>query len=221
MDWELGIEEMRILGSLMEKQTTTPDQYPLSINALIQACNQKSNREPVLALSEPDVRVAVNTLMRRRLVRHASGYGGRVSRYEQRLAGTRDCALPLGAEATALLCLLLLRGPQTPGELRARGQRLAEFPDMASVENALQELASQADGALVVALPREAGKRESRYAHTLGESNRTCDAPATAGEHPPTPPVSPSTAAPTPSLEDRVTALEAAVADLRSRLDLD
>lgn len=212
MEWNLNADELRVLGSLLEKQATTPDQYPLSVNALVSASNQKSNREPVMALSEGDVGLALNGLLRRSLIRHASGYGGRVSKYEHRVAEGAGGPLALDARQRAVLCLLLLRGPQTPGELRGRSHRLAEFPDIATVEETLQSLEQHPAGALVERLPREAGKRESRYLHTLGseESRQAAREAAAAAD---------AGAPAREGLEQRVRALEDEVAVLRSRLD--
>jgi len=168
MDWDLEADELRVLGCLMEKERTTPDQYPLSVNAIVNACNQKSARDPVMSLNEGDVRAALGSLTRRGLVRMASGYGGRVSKYQHRLGDSTNAAVRVSPEQFALLCVLILRGPQTPGELRSRSQRLFEFPDTAAVEAALESLEQHDTGRLVECLPREPGKRESRYAHRLG-----------------------------------------------------
>lgn len=168
MEWDLEADELRVLGCLMEKEKTTPDQYPLSVNALVNACNQKSARDPVMSLNEGDVRAALGSLTRRGLARMASGYGGRVSKYQHRLGESGNAAVRVSPEQFALLCVLMLRGPQTPGELRSRCQRLFEFPDTGAVESALETLENHDTGRLVERLPREPGKRESRYAHRLG-----------------------------------------------------
>lgn len=205
MDWKLTPEEIRVLGCLMEKEATTPDQYPLSINALLNACNQKSNRDPVMTLSEPDVRVTVNGLLRRGLVRHASGYGGRVSKYEHRFGSERSSALELGSPQRALLCLLFLRGAQTPGELRSRAQRLADFSEVSAVETTLISLEQHDAGCLVARLPREPGKRESRYRHCLGSEELPSPLQSAPVE----------SDSPAGTLETRVEALEHEVAELR------
>lgn len=211
MEWNLNADELRVLGCLMEKERTTPDQYPLSVNALMNACNQKSARDPVMALNEGDVRAALGSLTRRGLARMASGYGGRVSKYQHRLGDTANAAVRLGPEQFAVLCVLMLRGPQTPGELRSRGQRLFEFTDTAGVESTLQALGNHDTGRLVERLPREPGKRESRYAQLLGtgqpEPRQEWDQPV---RHEPAPAAD--------SLEDRVAALEREVERLTGQL---
>jgi len=156
--------EVRVLGCLLEKETTTTDQYPLSLNALTNACNQKSNRDPVMELDEATVRDTLEDLMKRRLVTEVSSFGSRVEKFKHRFCNTEFSELQLGEQGRAILCTLFLRGPQTPGELRTRTNRLCTFSDIGQVESELQKLAEYEDGALVVRLPREAGKRESRFA---------------------------------------------------------
>ncbi|HKJ95283.1 MAG TPA: YceH family protein [Gammaproteobacteria bacterium] len=214
MEWNLSPEEVRVLGALIEKEATTPDQYPLSINTLTQACNQKSNRTPVMTLSEPDVRLTVNGLLRRGLVRHASGYSGRVSRFEHRLGSTSVLAVRLDPPELAVLALLFLRGAQTPGELRARSQRMTDLADIPAVEDALHHLETHPDGPLVWALPREPGKREQRYDHRLGQ---TAGADEHAGDAAgPSEAVLPADQADSAgALESRISALEQEVASLR------
>ena len=160
---ELNPTEMRVIGCLMEKEVTTPDQYPLSLNALVNACNQKSNREPVMTCSEGDVQEAVDALTARSLVTEISSFNSRVSKYQHRFCNTEFSDLQFSAAQTAILCLLFLRGPQTPGELRSRSGRLHNFANREEVEAALSALQSMTGGPFVQALPREAGKRESRY----------------------------------------------------------
>ena len=155
MEWNLSPEELRVLGSLVEKASTTPEQYPLSVNALRSACNQKSSRDPVMDLDESGVREAITSLTRRGLVKMGSGYGGRVSKYAHRF-GEAASGLALEADQVAVLCVLFLRGPQTPGELRARTQRLHEFADTAAVEAVLEWLEHHAQGPLVRRLEQEA-----------------------------------------------------------------
>jgi len=221
MDRDLDREELRVLGCLIEKEATTPDQYPLSINALVQACNQKSNRDPVMSLAEADVRSAVTSLTRRGLVRQASSYGGRVNRFEHRLARGPASALDVTPEGLAILCVLMLRGPQTPGELRSRTQRLAPFADTDAIEATLSDLSARADGALVERMAREPGKREARYRHRLGALGEPAATDATApASSEPAPGGGPAPASgPSATLESRVAALEEAVAELRARLD--
>ncbi|MCP5466466.1 MAG: YceH family protein [Sinobacteraceae bacterium] len=156
--------EARVLGCLIEKEITTPDQYPLSLHALLAACNQKSNREPVLSLAERELQAGVEALQRRHLVVEKSGFGSRVPKYQHRLCNTEFGTLHFDPQELAILCELLLRGPQTPGELRSRAARMASFADAAAVEQVLERLASRADGPFVRRLAREPGRREARYA---------------------------------------------------------
>ncbi|ENC6732060.1 YceH family protein [Vibrio navarrensis] len=165
MKIELTAVEARVIGCLIEKEVTTPDQYPLSLNALTNACNQKSNREPVMNLSESDVLDAVDQLIARRLVSDESGFNSRVSKYQHRFCNTEFGDLKLSAQEKGIVCCMLLRGAQTPGELRTRTNRLANFADVKEVETVLDRLASGERGQLVVKLPIEPGKRESRYMH--------------------------------------------------------
>ncbi|TMP28725.1 DUF480 domain-containing protein [Pseudoalteromonas rubra] len=157
--------EQRIIGCLLEKQTTTPDQYPLSLNALTNACNQKSNREPVMSLTESDVLDTLAQLEQKRIVVCDEGLSGRVNKYQHRFCNSEFGSLKLTEQQRAIVCLLLLRGPQTPGELRTRSGRLAEFATVGEVEAALNELQQQE---LAMRLAREPGKRESRYQHLFG-----------------------------------------------------
>ncbi|EJL6400323.1 YceH family protein [Vibrio navarrensis] len=165
MKIELTAVEARVIGCLIEKEVTTPDQYPLSLNALTNACNQKSNREPVMNLSESDVLDAVDQLIARRLLSDESGFNSRVSKYQHRFCNTEFGDLKLSAQEKGIVCCMLLRGAQTPGELRTRTNRLANFADVKEVETVLDRLASEERGQLVVKLPIEPGKRESRYMH--------------------------------------------------------
>ena len=208
---QLSTHEVRVLGSLMEKYSTTPDIYPLSFNALQAAANQRSSRDPVLDLAEDDVRQALHALEDRGLASTARGGLGssssRVPKYEHHAR----TVLNLRRDETALLCLLLLRGPQTPGELRSRADRLFSFDDLPAVISALDRLAnrpSSADaaitGPLVSVLARQPGSREVRYAHLLG------DLPAVA---------TPATfAPPSPEAADAVATLAAQVATLEHRV---
>lgn len=216
MDQDLSEEELRVLASLVEKAATTPDQYPLSINGLVQASNQKSNRDPVMALGDADVREAITSLTRRRLVRQTASSGSRVSRFEHRLGRGPGSPLNASPEQLAVLGLLMLRGPQTPGELRTRAHRLAAFADIETVEATLTSLAEHTQGVLVERLPREPGKREYRYRHCLAakESGVAGVAAAAAPAVP-----EPTTAADGESLEARVAVLEQEVAELRMRFD--
>ena len=154
--------ECRVLGSLMEKEATTPEYYPLSLNALVNACNQKSNRDPAMNLDEGAVREALHCLEEQSLVRSVSPADSRVTKYEHRLQE----AFNFYRHETAILCLLLLRGPQTPGELRSRSERIHSFDDLAAVQSSLQHLMKR-EPPLVKPLPRQPGTKETRYAHLL------------------------------------------------------
>lgn len=205
MKVELTAIEARVIGCLIEKEVTTPDQYPLSLNALTNACNQKSNREPVMSLSEADVLDAVDALIERRLVSDESGFNSRVSKYQHRFCNTEFGDLQLTKQEKGIVCCMLLRGAQTPGEIRTRTNRLATFNDVKEVENVLEHLASDEKGPLVVKLPREAGKRESRYMHLFcGEVDVSELAVASA--------------APSSAGSERIAQLEQEVAELREEL---
>lgn len=165
---ELNGCEARIIGCLIEKQLTTPEQYPLSLNALVAACNQRSNREPVMALTESTAQQALDLLKKRHLVTDRSGFGSRVTKYAHRFCNTELARLQFSPQELAIVCVLLLRGPQTPGELRTRAHRLYPFEDVHEVEATLQRLGQHREGPFVVRLPREPGRRESRYSHLFG-----------------------------------------------------
>ncbi len=162
MDTLLTATEIRILGSLIEKEMTTPDYYPLTLNSLTTACNQKSNRDPVMALDETDVVKALDTLRFKGLALQASGEGSRVPKYGHNL----EAKLHFEPEQLAILCELFVRGPQTLGELRTRCERMRPFADLAAVEEVLVELMEH-EPPLVVKLPRQPGRKEQRYAHLL------------------------------------------------------
>lgn len=155
--------ETRVLGVLIEKQSITPDTYPLTPNALTAGCNQKSSRHPVIDASEQEVQAAIDGLKQRTLVTESYGASGRVLRYAHNLPKV----LNLGQTATVLLAVLMLRGPQTPGELRTNCERLYRFPDISALEAYLEELAGRSSGALVAKLPRQPGSREHRWAQLL------------------------------------------------------
>jgi uncharacterized protein YceH (UPF0502 family) len=154
--------EARVLGALMEKETTTPEYYPQSLNALVNACNQKSNREPVMSLDEDTVRTALYNLRNKGLAATASGTDSRVAKYEHRMQEVFNFT----RGENAIMCVLLLRGPQTPGELRGRTERMFKFEELSDVASVLQRL-GQRDPALVKMLPRQPGTKEARYAHLL------------------------------------------------------
>lgn len=165
MKMALSAQALRVIGCLLEKQVTTPEQYPLSLNGVVTACNQKSNREPVMNLSEGEVQDQLDQLVKKHLVTSNNGFGQRVAKYEQRFCNSAFGNLQLNSAEVAILTLLFLRGAQTPGELRTRSGRLHEFADVSEVEQTLESLSQREDGAMVVRLAREPGKRESRYRH--------------------------------------------------------
>ena len=208
MKYQLSGAEARVVGCLLEKQVTTPEQYPLSVNAVMMACNQKTNREPVMNLSEHDVQDVLDELVKRHYLRTVSGFGNRVTKYEQRFCNSEFGDLKLSAAEVAVITTLLLRGAQTPGELRTRASRMHEFADMQEVEQTLEGLATREDGPYVVRLAREPGKRESRYMHLFSGEVDTATL-ATEQE---------STVV-SGSLTARVAALEEEVAGLKQRLD--
>ncbi|HCR1911698.1 TPA: YceH family protein [Enterobacter kobei] len=208
MKYQLNGTEARVIGCLLEKQVTTPEQYPLSVNAVTMACNQKTNREPVMNLSEHDVQDVLDALVKRHYLRTVSGFGNRVTKYEQRFCNSEFGDLKLSSAEVAVVTTLLLRGAQTPGELRTRASRMHEFSDMQEVEQTLEGLAAREDGPYVVRLAREPGKRESRYMHLFcGDVDISVTSPVidiTAGDD---------------DLVARVEALEGEVAGLKQRLD--
>ncbi|WP_225759078.1 YceH family protein [Leclercia sp. Marseille-Q4284] len=208
MKYQLTATEARVIGCLLEKQVTTPEQYPLSVNAVTLACNQKTNREPVMNLAEHEVQDQLDALVKRHYLRTVSGFGNRVTKYEQRFCNSEFGALKLNPAEVALVATLLLRGAQTPGELRTRAARMHEFADMQEVEQALEGLAAREDGPFVLRLAREPGKRESRYMHLFSGEVDTAVTTAEAAA-----PVADET------LLARVEALENEVVELKQRLD--
>jgi uncharacterized protein YceH (UPF0502 family) len=157
--------EARIIGCLIEKEVTTPDYYPLTLNSLTSACNQKSNRDPVMNLTDTDVQNGLDSLIKRRLVSDESAFNSRASKYQHRFCNTEFGDLQFTEQQKGIVCCMLLRGAQTPGEIRTRTNRLCDFSDVHEVESELQALAEHAVGQLVIKLAREPGKRESRFAH--------------------------------------------------------
>lgn len=208
MKYQLTATEARVIGCLLEKQVTTPEQYPLSVNAVTLACNQKTNREPVMNLAEHEVQEQLDALVKRHYLRTVSGFGNRVTKYEQRFCNSEFGALKLSAAEVAIVATLLLRGAQTPGELRTRAARMHEFADMQEVEQTLEGLATREDGPFVLRLAREPGKRESRYMHLFSGEVETVVAAVEA--------VAPAT---DETLLARVEALENEVEELKQRLD--
>ena len=201
--------EARIVGCLIEKALTTPDQYPLSINSLTNACNQKSNREPLLDLEEREVQTAIDGLIAKHLVLERSGFGSRVPKFQHRFCNTGFGSIEFPPLDTAIVCELLLRGPQTPGELKARCARMAEVHDVGEVEVALTRLATREDGPFVVRLPREPNRRDSRYAHLFsGAVDVTQPALADVARE-----------TRSPHYAERLDALERLVSELRSEVD--
>jgi uncharacterized protein YceH (UPF0502 family) len=200
MDTKLTDTEVRVLGALIEKDITTPEYYPLSLNALINACNQKSNRDPVMQLDEDAVRDALEGLQHQRMAGPARGADTRVTKYEQRLQEVFNFTRP----EIAVLCVLLLRGPQTPGELRGRAERMHHFEALDDVQSALQKL-MQREPPLAKVLPRQPGTKESRYAHLFAGNVIEAEAPidiSVAGER-------------NPADAERLARLEGEVAELR------
>jgi uncharacterized protein len=215
--------QLRVLGSLIEKEITTPENYPLSLNALVNACNQRSSRDPVLELTEEEVRQALHSLEDQALVTPVRD--ARVPKYEHRAR----TVLNLRRDETAILCLLMLRGPQTPGELRSRAERLYPFDDLTSVIATLERLATRSTasdpastepttGPLTTILPRQPGSREARYAHLLGDppdltsTHRAGEAIRTASSEP-------TTTQRIARLEAEIASLITSVEELRGRLD--
>ncbi|KAA9001665.1 DUF480 domain-containing protein [Affinibrenneria salicis] len=206
MKYQLTALEIRVIGCLLEKQITTPEQYPLSLNALTLACNQKTNREPVMELDEGDVQQTLDALLKKHFLHTLSGFGNRVVKYEHRFCNSEFGDLKFSPAEVALVTTLLLRGAQTPGELRTRAGRLHEFSDVSEVESALAGLQQREDGPFVRRLAREPGKRESRFHHLFGggAGEQVDDAPQASGDE--------------ASLTARVTALEREVAGLKQQL---
>ncbi|HEX4783786.1 MAG TPA: YceH family protein [Candidatus Sulfotelmatobacter sp.] len=200
--------ETRVLGSLIEKDITTPDYYPLSLNALVNACNQKNNRDPVMTLDEGAVRQALATLQEKRLAGPASGADSRVTKFEHRLQEVFN----FDRREIAIVCLLLLRGPQTPGELRSRADRMYHFEALDDIVSTLDRLA-QRDPPLARILPRQPGTKESRYTHLFSG-----EPPQAAVGHTAPPSDDRSNRDRPNSIDDRLTALEEEVARLRQQL---
>lgn len=203
MDQFLTESDARVLGALIEKQLTTPDNYPLSMNALILACNQSSNRHPIVAYDEATVLAAIQRLRRASLVRGIQRIDARVTKYEHTAPDTLD----LSANELGILCVLLLRGPNTVGELRTRTERLAKFESLADVESTLNAMAERERDPLVVRLPRKPGQKEARFAHLLAGMD--------AIEADETPAV---VAAPQAPEDGRIAALERTVGELQNEI---
>ena len=215
IDMRLDPIQLRVLGSLIEKEITTPENYPLSLNALVNACNQRSSRDPVLDLTEEEVRQALHSLEDLALV--TAVRDARVPKYEHRIR----TVLNLRRDETAVLCLLLLRGPQTPGELRSRADRLYTFDELSGVQSTLERLATRpvADaagnetGPLTAVLPRQPGSREARYAHLLG------DPPSLVSSHPSATDETRHASASGVSMAQRLARMETEIASLTAALE--
>ncbi len=211
---ELSKEEARIIGCLMEKSVTTPNQYPLTLNALTNACNQKSARNPVMKLDKGEVQRTVRSLDSKNLVRIAENFKSGVEKYTQRLCNSRYGNYQFEAAEFAIICLLLLRGPQTPGELRANSGRLHQFADNEAVRQALNALVNHEEGPLVIKLPRMQGRKDSEYMHLLSGQ---VDSAAYAAEAEANKPAAASKSS-SAQLEARVGALEAEIAEIKELL---
>ncbi|MBQ4769657.1 DUF480 domain-containing protein [Pectobacterium versatile] len=206
MKYQLDAREARVIGCMLEKQITTPDQYPMSLNGITTGCNQKTNREPVMELSESEVQQTLDLLVKKHFLRTLSGFGNRVVKYEHRFCNSEFGDLKLSPAEVALVTTLLLRGPQTPGELRTRAARLYEFSDVGEAESTLEQLQQREDGPFVVRLAREAGKRESRYQHLFSGEVSEIVAPEADSE------------SDNSLLAERVEVLEKEVAELKRQL---
>ena len=218
MKMELSAEEARVIGSLLEKEIATPDQYPLSLNALTNACNQKSNRDPVMHLDERTVQGLLDRLSNRALVVDKTGFGSRVPKYRHLFCNTAFGSLKFSPQEVAIVCELLLRGPQTPGELRGHASRLCPFTDVTEVEAVLEQLQDREDGPFVTRLAREPGRREARYAQLFtGAPPEPVEPPVRAGRAP----VRAEAAADDrlERLEQAVERLQVEVAELKRKLE--
>lgn len=212
----LDDRQSRVLGSLMEKQVTTPDQYPLSLNSLTNACNQKSNREPVVNFSQGEVQIVIDDLIEQALVIDSSDFNSRTAKFQHRFCNTEFSDRQFSEQEFAIICLLLLRGPQTPGELKSRSGRLCQFENSLEVESCLQTLSDKNGVNYVQQLAREPGKRESRFAHCFTDqefSVATSFANTETNQQI-------TTQNTNPELEEKVRYLEDKVKDLESRLEV-
>jgi len=216
MDNHLSFYEARVIGSLIEKEITTPEQYPISLNALVNACNQKSNRDPVLELGETTVEETLDGLVKRYLVSAKEGFGSRVTKYQHRFCNAGFGGLTFSEHELGIICVLLLRGPQTARELRTRTNRLCQFIGVDAVESTLRRLMERKDGPFVARIAREPGKRETRFMHLFS------------GEAPPegaearwvdeVPPVSTSASGRLDQLERSVREIRGEIEDFKSQL---
>ena len=212
----LNANECRVIGCLMEKAITTPDQYPLTLNALTNACNQKSAREPVMSMTQGEVQHTVRLLEQQHMLRVEDNFKRGVEKYTQRLCNSSFSELQFDSAQYAVICLLLLRGAQTPGELRSRSGRLHEFADNEAVVESLDSLIERQGDPLVVRLPRTPGRKDSEYMHLLaGEIDVEAHVQQAAEAKPERESARSSLAL----LEERLSALETEVAELRERLE--
>lgn len=205
--------QCRLIGVLLEKEITTPDQYPLSLNALTLGCNQKSNRDPVLSLEESEVLEVVNELIEMKLINEHSGFGSRVSKYKHRFCNTEFGDLKFSRQQLGIVCVMLLRGPQSPGELKTRTNRLAEFNDVSEVEETLEYMKSLNGECLVVKLPKETSKRDFRYMHLFSGEPDLSEFAASSHSS------MQSSAAFASPLSERVQSLEEEVAVLKTQIE--
>ena len=208
MDIQFTTNEARVIGCLMEKAVITPDQYPLSLNALMNACNQTSSRDPVMELDRGTVQRTVNDLVAKRVIM-VQNFGSRVDKYQQRFCNTQFADIKVSPQEYAILCLLLLRGPQTPGELKARSGRLHEFADVEEVEAALESLLQRPDGPFVARLPREPRRKDHCYAHLFSGAIES----APKSQDPP------QRDAVRPRPDEAIMSLDARIANLERELD--
>jgi uncharacterized protein YceH (UPF0502 family) len=210
---ELNEVEARVIGCLIEKSIITPDQYPMTLNALTNACNQKSSREPVMSLTPGEVQHTIRALEAKHLARTEENFKSRAEKYAQRFCGTRYSDLQLNPAQVAVVCLLLLRGPQTPGEIKARSGRLHEFADNSEVVSTLESLIDRDGEPLLVKLPRTPGRKDCEYMHLFSGA---VDVEAYASRALAAKPAMASTASGVADLLQRVEQLEAEVAELRA-----
>lgn len=219
MKYELSAKELRVIGAMLEKQVTVPEQYPMSLNGITLACNQKTNRDPVYELSEHEVQQQIDLLVRKHFLRTVHHPSSRVMKYAQRFCNSEFGQLKFSVAEVAIITSLLLRGAQTAGELRTRTNRLHEFADVSEVEQVLHQLARREDGPFVVRLAREAGKRESRFTHLFAGAVQGASDEESAFNEPSAERHVSATTSQHESLQARVTALEAQVLELTSRLE--
>ncbi len=212
---ELNEIEARVIGCLIEKSIVTPDQYPITLNALTNACNQKSSRDPVMSLSQGEVQHTIRMLEEKHLARTEENFKSRTEKYSQRFCSTRYSDLQLDPAQVAVVCLLLLRGPQTPGELKARSGRLHNFADNSEVVVTLDSLANRECDALLLKLPRTAGRKDSEYMHLFSGK---IDLEEYASQTRAVKPLAGSAQSNVAELTERIEKLEAEVAELKNLL---